>query len=222
MKSRKRFVLSLVVVFAAGGLALVLTGALPTDPLVTGKVELKSIGALEFGPDGLLFAADSIGGAVFAIDVGVGSRPVGGWPQGSWRDRLAVGDLDAKLAALLGTTPRDVYIRDLAYHEPTQTAYLSLMRGSGSIAVPVLVAISGDGTIAEVSLDDVRHAKLSLRDAPAAAAVDRYGRNMRTTTITDLAFDDGELFISGLSNEEFASTLRRVRYPFEGEAKATS
>ena len=222
MKPRKRLILSLVAVFALVGLALVLTGARPADPLVKGKVELKSIGALEFGPDGLLFAGDSIGGAVFAIDVGVGSRPVGEWPQGSWRDWLAIGDLDAKLAALLGTTPRDVYIRDLAYHAPTQTAYLSLMRGSGSVAVPVLVAISGDGTLSEVTLDDVRHAKLSIRDAPAPAAVDRYGRNMRTTTITDLAFEGSELFISGLSNEEFASTLRRARYPFEKEAEATA
>ncbi len=222
MKSRKRFALSLVVVAALAGLALALTGARPPDPLVTGKVELKSVGALAFGPDGLLFAGDSIGGAVFAIDVGVGSRPIGGWPEGSWRDWLAIGDLDAKLAALLGTTPREVYIQDLAYHGPTQTAYLSLMRGSGSAALPILVAISGDGSLAVVSLDDVRHAKLSIRDAPAPAAVDRYGRNKRTTTITDLVFEDGELFISGLSNEEFASTLRRARYPFESEAKTTS
>ena len=227
MKSRKPFALSLVAMFALAGLALVLAGARTADPLVTGKlvtgkVELQSIGALEFGPDGVLFAADSIGGVVFAIDLGVGARPVGGWPEGSWRDWLAVGDLDAKLAAMLGTTPRDVYIRDLAYHAPTQTAYLSLMRGSGSTAVPVLVAISGDGTLAEVSLDDVRHAKLSIRDAPAPDALDRYGRNKRTTTITDLAFVDGELYIAGLSNEEFASTLRRARYPFESDAKTTS
>ncbi len=46
MKSRKRFALSLVVVAALAGLALALTGARPPDPLVTGKVELKSVGAL--------------------------------------------------------------------------------------------------------------------------------------------------------------------------------
>ena len=222
MKSRKRFALSLVAAVVLMGTALVLTAARPSDPLVSGKIALQSIGALEFGPEGVLFAGDSSGGAIFAIDLGLGESPGGGWPEGTWRDWEAIAELDAKLAAMLGTTSRDVYIQDLAYHAPTETAYLSLMRGSGSAAAPVLVAISGDGTLAEVSLDDVRHAKLSIRDAPAPDALDHYGRNKRTTTITDLVFDDGELFISGLSNEEFASTLRRAHYPFEGDAKATA
>ena len=34
-------------------------------------------------------------------------------------------------------------------------------------------------------------------------------------TITDLAFADGELLIAGLSNTEFASTLRRAAFPFK-------
>jgi hypothetical protein len=33
-------------------------------------------------------------------------------------------------------------------------------------------------------------------------------------TIVDLKFHNGELYIAGISNEEFASTLRRVPYPF--------
>jgi hypothetical protein len=34
-------------------------------------------------------------------------------------------------------------------------------------------------------------------------------------SITDMAYTEGRLFIAGLSNEEFASKLRSVRYPFE-------
>jgi hypothetical protein len=33
---------------------------------------------------------------------------------------------------------------------------------------------------------------------------------------------DGELFIAGLSNQEFASTLRRVKYPFNSQQSITS
>ena len=36
--------------------------------LAPGKVDLKSAGALAFGPDGVLFVGDSVGGAVVALD----------------------------------------------------------------------------------------------------------------------------------------------------------
>ena len=41
---------------------------------------------------------------------------------------------------------------------------------------------------------------------------------MRTLTIVDMKFHNGELYVSGISNEEFASTLRRIPYPFTGRA----
>jgi hypothetical protein len=44
---------------------------------------------------------------------------------------------------------------------------------------------------------------------------------MRTMTIVDMKFHNGELYIAGISNEEFASTLRKVPYPFTGEASTT-
>ena len=36
--------------------------------LSAGKANLKSAGALTFGPDGVLFVGDSIGGAIVALD----------------------------------------------------------------------------------------------------------------------------------------------------------
>ena len=42
--------------------------ASPVADLPSGKVELKSAGALAFGPDGILFVGDSVGGSVVAID----------------------------------------------------------------------------------------------------------------------------------------------------------
>ena len=38
--------------------------------------------------------------------------------------------------------------------------------------------------------------------------------NARTSSITDMAFVDGRLYVAGLSNEEFSSKLRSVGYPF--------
>ncbi len=41
-------------------------------------------------------------------------------------------------------------------------------------------------------------------------------------TITDLAYTDGRLYVAGLSNEEFGSTLRSIAYPFRGVDDGTS
>src|SRR5205814_7568049 len=44
----------------------------------------------------------------------------------------------------------------------------------------------------------------------------------RQQSITDLAYVDGKVFIAGLSNEEFASKLRSVEFPFKSGDTATS
>jgi hypothetical protein len=40
-------------------------------------------------------------------------------------------------------------------------------------------------------------------------------------TIVDMKFHDGEVFVAGVSNQEFSSTLRRIAYPFTGAASET-
>lgn len=180
--------------------------------LEANKVELESIGALEMGPDGVLFAADSLGAAIYALDVG--------HPKAAGEPVEEVEDLDAKIAAMLGTHPRDVFIEDMAVDPETGTTYLSLLRGRGEQARPVLLRVLRDGTIEEVALGSVRHTRLDISNAPARGAK-IHRRDARALTVTDLEFVDGELLIAGLSNEEFASTLRRAPYPFDGEVKVT-
>ena len=184
------------------------------DSLQTGKVALQSIGALEMGPDGILFVADPQGAAVWALDVAPPEKREGE-PMGMLED------LDGKLAALLGTSPRDVYVRDMIVHEASGTVYLSLTRGEGDAAIPLLFQVASDGAISEISLASIAHQKLDIANAPGPDA--KYGRSRlaRPYTVTDLEFIDGELFIAGLSNEEFASTLRRTSFPFGGEMGVT-
>ena len=42
--------------------------------LSVGTPAIKSVGALAFGPGGVLFAADNVGASIFAIDVGDNGR----------------------------------------------------------------------------------------------------------------------------------------------------
>lgn len=182
------------------------------DSMKAGKADLKSAGALELGPGGVLFVGDSLGSAVYALDVSP--------PEASGSGPIeTVEELDEKIAAMLGTRARDILIKDMAVHPPSGTVYLSVMRGRGDDAVPVIVQVARGGEISEIDLANVRHSKLELPNAPAADAM-LYRWESRTLTITDLEFIDGELYIAGLTNEEFASRLRRVPFPF-GDVEVT-
>jgi hypothetical protein len=56
---------------------------------------------------------------------------------------------------------------------------------------------------------------------PAAYFEEKARTPLRSMTIVDLKFHAGEVFIAGVSNQEFSSTLRRVPYPFTGAASET-
>ena len=58
------------------------------------------------------------------------------------------------------------------------------------------------------------------RGCPARDAKTPWGAPQRSFTVTDLALVDGEVYVAGLGNEEFASTLRRLPYPFKGTGTA--
>ena len=166
---------------------------------------LASIGPLAFGPDGTLFTADNQGAAIFALDLGTDAN--GGAPGTKSLDAL-----DEKLAALLGTGAREIAVTDLVVHPRTRNAYVSVMRGQGAGAAPVLFRIDGNGAIANVPLKSLKFQKVELPNAPTANTT--AGSNPRAQVITDMAFADGRLWVAGLSNEEFASKLRAIPYPF--------
>lgn len=179
-------------------------------------VELRSAGVMQFGPDGTLFLADPIAANIYAIDVAE-----------SFRDTTLTGvrvdSLDVKLAAGLGVHRDDIRIVDMAAHPLSQTLYFSVTRGRGDKAVPLLVSITkADEVVKSLPLENIRHSKVSLLDAPAPDKKVPWGAPARPMSITDLALFDGELYIAGLSNEEFASTLRRMPYPFSKAASATT
>ena len=97
------------------------------------------------------------------------------------------------------------------------------MRGRGDAAVPVLVRIDGNGSISDVSLDDIGFAKTDIEDAAAEDDPREVTRmKLRTVTVTDMSYVDGLLVVAGTSNEEFSSTLRRIPFPFNGDTQSNS
>jgi len=182
-----------------------------------GKPALKSIGPLTFGPDGVLFAADTRSAAVFAIATGDTKAP-------GEAKALKIESLDKKVAALLGTTADSILIDDVAVNPLSRSVYLAVSRGRGPDAIPVLVRVSGDGVMEVVKLDKVLFSKAELPDAPVEGVVGAGQRqsNPRQESITDLAFFQDRVIIAGLSNEEFSSTLRAIPFPFKTVSGGTS
>ena len=175
--------------------------------------ELESGGPLAFGPDDILFIADNQGAAIYALEMG--NRLAGA--QAGTQD---VAGIDQKIAALLGTDAREIQINDLAINPDSKNAFISASRGRGANATPVLLRVDGAGTIEVISLGDVNYTRVTLPNAPDANPGAR--RNPRMQAITDMAYVDGQLFLAGLSNEEFSSKLRSVPFPFSNIDDGTS
>src|SRR5580698_9712312 len=174
--------------------------------LVDGKAQLMSAGPLAFGPEGVLFVGDSIGGTVVALDTNDHTAPKSAV-------KIDVQGVDAKIAALVGVTPDQIAINGLRVNPISRNVYLSASRGKGPDAMPLIARVNGADEVSLLSLDKIRHAAVSLDDAPASNTTAR--QNPRTQTITDMNYVNGNLIVAGLSNEEWSSALRSIPVPFK-------
>ena len=212
---------------AAGALA-----ASSSDATTGVTPEFKHIGKLAFGPEGVIFAADGQEVTITALQLG--DRMAGGAPG-----TQDVAGIDGKIAGLLGIDAENLLITDMVVDPDTRNTYISVMRGLGADAAPVLLRVDGAGEIEVISFDEVEYTRIGVPNPPPAAtplvladgrsipvpnypdAVDPAGL-MGVQTITHMAFIEGNLFVSGLSNEEFASKMRVIPYPFRTANEGTS
>ncbi|MYI75247.1 MAG: hypothetical protein F4057_07985, partial [Acidobacteria bacterium] len=218
-------------------LALLAAPAAAQESAVSSGVgpSLQHMGPIAFGPDAVLFAADAEAVQVYALDL---AAQVGGGAPGA----SSIEAIDEQIAATLGTRADNLLITDLAVHPSTRNVFISVMRGTGAGARPVLLRVDGAGDMTVVSLDQVPYSSVELPDPPGEQTdmllkngngipIPNYPSNQATEyplnlfgvqTITDLAYTDGRLYVAGLSSEEFASKLRSIAYPFTGVDRGTS
>jgi hypothetical protein len=214
------------------GLALAGADALGTDRALAQSTKassphsagpLQSAGVLAFGQGNVLFVGDIAGSAVHAFGLrDEDLTPQSGVELGNFHNfegvDLVLG-IDAKLAALMGTTYDNVVINDMAVHHPTQQIFLSVERGRGADVIPAIVRLNR-GKLEVLKLDDIPHSSVRVPNEPDDAARLEF-EPQRVYAITDIKYYDGEIFVTGISNQRFASSLSRIPYPFTGE-KATS
>jgi hypothetical protein len=194
---------------------LSIEGAHLTASLKDKGPQLKSAGPLAFGPEGILFVADTSDSAIYALATEDQTpAPASG--------SLKIERINEKIAALLGATPQQILINDLAVNPISHKAYLAVSRGQGPDATAVLVRVGPNDKIEVWSLKDVKFSKAALPSAAPAAGGGARAGGQRRDSITDLGLIDGQLVIAGLSNEEFASSLRSIPFPFDKVDKGVS
>jgi len=214
--------------FVSAALATAALAALPAEGKPTaGPVKPKSLSKLAFGPDGILFVGDSIGARIYALDLG-DRTPV------TTVKPLEIADLEGKLGGMLGIDARDVLIHDMAVNPISKNTYLTVSRGRRAFfmqwqlpndvaSASVLLRVAPSGEIEEVRLENVKHSYVDVSNPVSETAeVDWKKTKQRVDVISDMVFSDGRLYVAGLSNEEFSSTMRVYPFPFDGRASASS
>ncbi|GLS32160.1 hypothetical protein SAMN04488498_106104 [Mesorhizobium albiziae] len=206
---------------AASLIASTISGLVPTQSQgasagKSGSDPLQSAGVLAFGPDNVLFVGDIKGAAVHAfalrasdltpqLDVELGNFH-------NFEGRDFVRGVDQKLAAIFGTTYDKIVINDLVVHQPSQQLFISVERGRSTDALPAIVKVN-HGELEVLDLAAIPHSQVAIPNLPDPEAMLEF-EPQRTFAITDVKYYGGEIFVTGVSNQRFASTLHRIPYPF--------
>lgn len=181
-----------------------------TSSLKKGTPELKSIGTMAFGPEGVLFVADPVAGSIVALATGD--------TKADGKGAVKAERLNEKIGATLGTSGDGVLINDVKVNPASGNVYISATRGKSADGTPVLVRLDRAGKLSEVTLKDIPFASITLPNAKTAANA----RSKEVESITGLAYIDGQVIVAGLSTEQFASNLRVIPFPFKEADKGAS
>ncbi|WP_422981652.1 hypothetical protein [Undibacterium sp. Ji50W] len=175
---------------------------------------IQSASKLSFGDANTLFVADWKGARIFALPVPAPARPAG--------KPFNLMDVQAPIAKALGVVPTALRFEDLAVQPDSELAYVALtVRGGKGPGKPAIVSIDATGKVRRLDLARTS-GSAPITDAPTADVTFWHDLPEQTLTVTDMRYYQNKLYVAGLSNRSFASTLRVYDYPFSGKASATT
>ncbi|MFY0674819.1 MAG: hypothetical protein JXQ87_15580 [Bacteroidia bacterium] len=187
--------------------------------------KIESLGIMEFNDEGILFVGDNNSGYIHALDFTSEDQKENDF-------EINIYNVDAQVSAVIGTAQGNVNINDIAVHPKSGEVYLSVTRGHGLEALPALMKVTAKNQIVTIDLSKISATSQSLSKLPDAEKnvglrgtagspptpkeIAKSKRSLRTLAIVAMEYYNGELFVAGISNEEFCSVLRRIPYPFNG------
>lgn len=175
---------------------------------------IQSANVLEFSDNGVLFVGDSKSGTIAAFETAATENQHKGQAFGQF-------DFGADIEKLLGISNDDYLIKDLAVHPISNEAYIALSVIEEGQYQPKIIVTSQSGAVRLMDLAN-KSSTLHVEHAPADDFMFYDKLTSRSLTFTDIEYHKGKLYISGLSNQDFRSSLRVADYPFNGKSSFTT
>ncbi|MEO1653468.1 MAG: hypothetical protein AAFU64_07990 [Bacteroidota bacterium] len=179
------------------------------------EAELSGADILAFGPDNVLFVGDSKNAKLMAIQTEAEEQ----------KDPIPFNleGFDVLVGEKLNLAPRDIIIKDMKIHPLSQEAYVSIKMGHQPEAASVIAIVNpGNSDIRLLEVTEENSSHLSLNNPASADVVFWKETPASALSITDIDYHDGFVYVAGLTNSEFASTLRKIAYPFNDDQVAVN
>lgn len=177
------------------------------------SMELDGASILAFGPENVLFIGDSKGAKIHAVTT----------TAVELKDPIPFNfeGFDAMVAKKLNIESRDVIINDMKIHPLSQEAYVSIKKGHQPDAKSVVVIVNpATSAMRILEVNETNSTSVAINN-PASADLIFWKETPATAlSITDIDYNDGYLYVAGLTNSEFASTVRKIAYPFTNSQEA--
>lgn len=172
---------------------------------------LQSAAKLTFGEPGTLFIADWKAARIYAMSVPV--------PASDSSKPFNLKDIQKPIAAALKVSPAALRFEDLAVQRGSGVAYVALTVGAGGKgARGAIVSIDSAGKVKQLSTTNLT-TWTAIADAPSPDLSFWRSLPAQSLTVTDMKFYQNKLYVAGLSNRDFASTLRVYNVPFTQNAQ---
>lgn len=183
--------------------------SLPLLALQAHGAELQSAAKLAFDDAGTLYIADWKAARVYAVK----APPTALAPAVPFNLR----DVQKNIAKALGVKDSVLRFDDLVVQPGTGLAYVSVTAGA-KVAV---VSIDAAGAVRRLPTAGLK-SFVTIQDPPAANKFFWRHLPAPALTVTDMKYNAGKLYLAGLSNRDFASTLRVFDTPFNGKARTAT
>ena len=191
------------------------TASISVAPDLPENIDLDGADVLAFGPENVLFIGDSKNATIHAVRTNARELkdPAPFNMEG----------LDITIGGKLNLNPRDVVIKDMKIHPVSQEAYIAVKKGHQPEAKSVvLIASPLSPELRFLAVTSSNSTQVKINN-PASSEVVFWKETPATElSITDLDYYDGFLYVAGLTNAEFASTVRKVTYPFSDSQESVN
>lgn len=188
----------------------IIAGSLLVPVFTAQAADVKSVSRIAFGPENTLFMADWKAAVIHAVAIAPGAKGDG--------KPFNLTNFDAVVAKALGKPATT--IEDMAARPGTSEVYVAVSLGAAR--QPAILVVKADGSAKVLDLKNAKSTSAKL-DKPVDDKLKFWNTIPgRSFTVTDMKWQSGELFVAGLSNQDFASTLRRIKYPFSGPGTMSS